>query len=160
MKRSILVAAATFAALTVAAPAAHAQPLLRGPWKITFCSNPDKPCDVSQCLQFTRSAGLVNGMPQSGTWTIPSFGLSGQWVQYGDTVQLLGRYTIGGISAGIAFTGILNGARRIGGVSFFDAFDDFSSSNTGTWIGEKTAQCAATAPARQLNGLLSESPGE
>ena len=140
-----------------AAQAAAAQPVLSGNWQLVLCLNPDKLCKVTGaglCAQFTKVPGLVGQLPNSGTWKLSGAStLVGRWLQNGDLVQFYGPY---GLNNFISFTGLLNGASRLGGISFMDAQVSNAEAATGTWHAAKIASCPAPAPRPKSNRVTSD----
>ena len=140
-----------------ATQAAAAQPVLKGNWQLVLCLNPDKLCNVTGiglCAQFTGVPGLVGQLPNSGTWKLTGAGtLVGRWLQNGDLVQFYGSY---GLNNFISFTGLLNGASRLGGISFMDGPIETANMTTGTWFATKTASCAPSASRARSSRLISD----
>jgi hypothetical protein len=133
-----------------------AQPILSGNWQLVLCLNPDKLCNVTGaglCAQFMKVPGLVGQLPNSGTWKLGG-GVVGKWLQNGDLVQFYASY--GANQRFISFTGLLNGATRLGGISFMDAQVSNAEAATGTWHAAKIASCPAPAPRPKSNRVTSD----
>jgi hypothetical protein len=127
----------------LAAEASAAQPSLKGKWNITFCPYGRDFCTVTRCFDFDRVKGIVDGFPDSGTWTTPDApGINGRWVQYGEKVSFFASYPWGSDSyAYFVFTGLLNGPDNIGGISLIETDRDFTFADTTAWYAQRAKSC-------------------
>ena len=129
-----------FAASVCSVPLVHAvAPNVAGAWQVTFYLENGRSTGATQCIQFNPASGAVAGVPNSGTWTSPSFpGWHGEWIQLGDHVRWFG--TTGFLAT--TESGNISNRANFEGVSFnhFTAANAVTSS-AGSWHGVRVRSC-------------------
>jgi hypothetical protein len=141
--KAVLSVVVVFGSALLAAAAFAAQPSFRGKWNITFCPYDRDFCAVTRCFDFVRVKGLIDGFPNSGTWTAPEApSVNGRWVQLGEKVSFFASYPAGSDSyTYMALSGLMNGADYIGGVSLIEADRDYTLASTAAWYGQRVTSC-------------------
>jgi hypothetical protein len=123
-----------------------------GSYTLTYLSGPSHTPTGVQCLDFTLSAGSVDGFAKSGTWVATTFaGFSGNWVQDGSDLRFYGTY---GSGEGVIAHHVKVSAQAIlkGG---FDDFNPLASGAAAANDGRITLQAGCAGP---MQGSRTASP--